>query len=115
MPAETRTIAAMAAALNARDTSSETITQACLDRIGELNPSLNAFITVLADDALAQAREADREIAARRRRSALHGVPISLKDLIDVRGIPTTAASRVRAQHVAADDAPVVTRLREAG
>lgn len=115
MPAEARPIAAIAAALSAGETSSETITQGCLERIAELNPSLNAFITVLADAALAQARDADREIAAGRRRSALHGVPISLKDLIDVRGLPTTAASRVRANHVAAADAPVVTRLREAG
>ncbi|MBM3818240.1 MAG: amidase [Acidimicrobiia bacterium] len=115
MAADTRSVAALAAALTARDTTSETVTQACLDRIAELNPALNAFITVLASEALAQARDADRELAAGRRRSALHGVPISLKDLIDVRGTPTTAASRVREQHVAADDATVVRRLRKAG
>jgi aspartyl-tRNA(Asn)/glutamyl-tRNA(Gln) amidotransferase subunit A len=115
MAAETRTIAALAAALAAGETTSETITQACLDRIAELNPALNAFITVLASEAIAQAREADREIAAGRRRGALHGVPISLKDLIHLRGTTTTAASRVRQHHVAADDATVVRRLRKAG
>ena len=62
-----------------------------------------------------QAREADDEIAAGRYRGPLHGVPISLKDLIDLEGMPTTAASRVRDGHVAAADATVVTRLREAG
>jgi aspartyl-tRNA(Asn)/glutamyl-tRNA(Gln) amidotransferase subunit A len=70
---------------------------------------------VLASEAIAQAREADREIAAGRRRGALHGVPISLKDLIHLRGTTTTAASRVRQHHVAADDATVVRRLRKAG
>jgi aspartyl-tRNA(Asn)/glutamyl-tRNA(Gln) amidotransferase subunit A len=115
MAADGRTIAALAAALAARDTTSETITQACLDRIAELNPTLNAFITVLAGEALAQAREADRELAAGHRRGALHGIPISLKDLIDVRGTRTTAASRVREPYVAADDATSVRRLRKAG
>jgi aspartyl-tRNA(Asn)/glutamyl-tRNA(Gln) amidotransferase subunit A len=115
MPAEARTIAGLARALKAGDITSEAITVQCLDRIAGRNPSLNAFITVLADDALAQARDADREIAAGRHRGALHGIPISLKDLIDLRGTPTTAASRVRQGHVAETDAPVVARLREAG
>jgi aspartyl-tRNA(Asn)/glutamyl-tRNA(Gln) amidotransferase subunit A len=70
---------------------------------------------VLADEAMEQARDADREIAAGRHRGPLHGIPISLKDLIDLRGVPTTAASRVRQGHVATSDAPLVTRLREAG
>ena len=77
--------------------------------------SLNAFITVLTEQAREQARRADEDIAAGRYRGPLHGVPISLKDLIDVKGSPTTAASRVREGHLAAADAPVVTRLREAG
>src|SRR3954470_21731138 len=99
MPAEFRTIATLAGALKAGHISAEAVTRECLARIAERNPSVNAFITVLADAALAQAKEADREIAAGRYRGPLHGVPISLKDLIDLRGTPTTAASRVREGH----------------
>ncbi|MBI4265145.1 MAG: amidase [Acidobacteria bacterium] len=115
MPAEPRTIAEIARALESGKTTSEAITEQCLDRIAERNPSLNAFITVLADEARAQAREADREMRAGRRRGPLHGVPISLKDLFDLRGTATTAASRVRRGHVARADAPAVSRLRAAG
>ena len=115
MPAEPRTIAALARALQAREVTSESVTTACLDRIAERNPSINAFITVLASEALSQARDADRELAAGRHRGPLHGVPISLKDLFDVAGVPTTAASRVRDGHVAHRDAAVVAALREAG
>jgi aspartyl-tRNA(Asn)/glutamyl-tRNA(Gln) amidotransferase subunit A len=115
MAADAQTVAQLARALQAREISSEAITARCLDRIAERNPSINAYITVLGDQALTQAREADAEIARGRYRGPLHGVPISLKDLIDVRDVPTTAASRVREGHVAADDALIVTRLREAG
>src|SRR6185503_17702214 len=90
-------------------------TEQCLAVIRDRNPSLNAFITVFADSARDEARRADDEIAAGRYRGPLHGVPISLKDLIDVEGTPTTAASRVRDGHIANADAPIVTRLREAG
>ncbi len=90
-------------------------TERCLDAIAARNDALNAFITVLADDARVQAREADAEIAAGRPRGPLHGVPIALKDIIDMRGVATTAASRVRDGHVARGDAPVVSRLKAAG
>ena len=86
-----------------------------LARIAELNPSINAYITVLEAEAMEQARTLDEELRQGRSRGPLHGRTISLKDLIDVRGVPTTAASRVRAGHVAAGDATLVTRLREAG
>jgi aspartyl-tRNA(Asn)/glutamyl-tRNA(Gln) amidotransferase subunit A len=115
MSAEPQTIAALARALAARQITSESVTTQCLARIAERNPSINAFITVLADQALAQARDADREIAAGRHRGPLHGVPISLKDLVDLDGVATTAASRVREGHVATRDAAVVTALRAAG
>src|SRR5687768_18147734 len=106
MSAERRTIAQLAQALRSRDVTAEAVTNQCLAVIAERNASLNAFVTVLADTALEEARRADREIAAGRYRGPLHGVPISLKDLIDVKGTPTTAASRVREGHVAAADAP---------
>jgi aspartyl-tRNA(Asn)/glutamyl-tRNA(Gln) amidotransferase subunit A len=78
---------------------------AALEKIAELNPTLNAFITVLDADARSQPRAP----------GPLHGLPISIKDLIDVKGVPTTAASRARAGHVATTDATVVQRLRQAG
>jgi aspartyl-tRNA(Asn)/glutamyl-tRNA(Gln) amidotransferase subunit A len=115
MPAERQTIAQFAQALRSGQLTAAAVTDRCLSAIDERNPSLNAFITVFADAARADASRADREIAAGRDRGPLHGVPISLKDLIDVTGTPTTAASRVRDGHVAVEDAPIVTRLREAG
>jgi len=110
-----RTISDLARALRTREISSETATLECLGRIAERNPSINAYIAVLADQALAQARQADAELADGHDRGPLHGVPISLKDIIDLEGVPTTAASNVRSGHVAAADSCVVTRLREAG
>ena len=115
MSAEARTIADLARALRAREATAEAITEHALQQIADRNPSINAFITVLADQAITQARAADRELAAGRDRGPLHGVPISLKDIIDATGIPTTAASRVRQGHVAREDAEVVKRLRAAG
>jgi aspartyl-tRNA(Asn)/glutamyl-tRNA(Gln) amidotransferase subunit A len=115
MSAEPRTIAELARALRARELTALAVTEQCLQAVSERDRTLNAFITVLADGAREQARQVDAEIAAGRHRGPLHGVPISLKDLIDLEGTPTTAASRVRAGHKASADATVVTRLREAG
>ena len=115
MAASPRTIAELSRAIRAGELSAETATTDCLQRIAERNPALNAFITVLADRALAQARQADAELRSGRDRGPLHGVPLSLKDIIDLRDVATTAASKVREGHVAPDDAPVVARLREAG
>src|SRR5271165_1260710 len=67
------------------------LTEDCLARIEELNPELNAFITVLADSALDQARRAEQEIHSGNYRGPLHGIPIGLKDLIDTAGTRTTA------------------------
>src|SRR5258706_2167860 len=101
--------------LRAREVSAEEITDECLRRIETENPRLNAFILVMRDDARRQARQADREIAEGHDRGPLHGVPISVKDLFDIRGTATTAASRVRDGHIAERDAPAIARLREAG
>src|SRR6185295_1378063 len=70
---------------------------------------------IMAEEARQQARAADRELAAGRDRGALHGVPISIKDLFDLRGVATTAASRVREGHVAVRDAPAMAHLRMGG
>jgi len=119
MPASL-TIAQLAPRIRAGELSSERLTRACLDRIeaDSARPEgerLNAFITVTADLAIEQAREADREIAAGSYRGPLHGVPLSLKDLLDLTGTPTTAASHVRDGHVARTDAVTVERLKAAG
>ncbi|HEX6163964.1 MAG TPA: amidase [Vicinamibacterales bacterium] len=95
--------------------TSQKLTEECLSKIEALNAKLNAFITVTADEALAQARQADKEIAAGRRIGPLHGIPISLKDLIDQKGVRTSAGSQLRRDHVAAEDAVVTARLRDAG
>jgi aspartyl-tRNA(Asn)/glutamyl-tRNA(Gln) amidotransferase subunit A len=109
------TIDEFARKLRAHEVTALEITNDCLRRIDELQPSLNAFIRVMADEARRDAETADRELAAGRDRGPLQGVPIAVKDIIDVKGVPTTAASRVREGHVAAADAAVITRLREAG
>ncbi len=98
-----------------RKLSSLELTGACLDRIEKLNPKLNAFITVTADTAIEQARGADAELAAGNWRGPLHGIPIALKDLIDVAGVRTTAASRQYSNRVATEDAAIVTQLKQAG
>ena len=109
------TIADAAPRLAKGELKSEKLTEDCLSKIEQLNAKLNAFITVTADDALASARKADKEIAAGRYLGPLHGIPVSLKDLIDQKGVRTTAGSLVRKDHVADSDAVVTTRLRDAG
>ena len=100
----------------AGDLSPVELTQAYLDRIESVDPKVNSFITVLADEALAEARRARRRARARRgARGPLHGIPIALKDNIDTAGIRTTAASAVYADRVPTEDAECVRKLRDAG
>jgi aspartyl-tRNA(Asn)/glutamyl-tRNA(Gln) amidotransferase subunit A len=114
-PLHFHSIAELAPLIASGRLSSEDLTRACLAEIDSHDRALNAFITVLGASAIAQARERDAEIRSGRCRGPLHGIPVSLKDLIDQQGVPTTAASRVREGHVADRDAPVTARLREAG
>jgi len=109
------TIEAFGRRLRAREITSEQATEECLRRIDADNPRFNAFICVLGDEARRQARELDRELAAGHDRGPLHGVPISIKDLLDVKGTATTAASKVREGHVANRDAAAIAHLRQAG
>jgi aspartyl-tRNA(Asn)/glutamyl-tRNA(Gln) amidotransferase subunit A len=104
-----------ARALRARRISASEMVEDCLHRIAADNARLNAFILVTADQARRDAAHADQEIAAGRDRGLLHGVPYSVKDLFDVAGLPTTAASRVRDGHRATADAPAVAAMRAAG
>src|SRR5207344_1147711 len=87
-------------------------TQERLRQIEKLNPRLNAFITVMAESALAEARVAEEEVSRGRWRGPLHGIPIALKDLIDTAGVRTTSASALHRDRVPTEDAEVVRRLR---
>jgi aspartyl-tRNA(Asn)/glutamyl-tRNA(Gln) amidotransferase subunit A len=98
-----------------RKVSPVELTRECLGRIERLNPKLNAFITVTADSALAEARAAEAEIQHDRWRGPLHGIPIALKDLIDTAGVRTTAGSGLFKDRAPAHDAQVVHRLRASG
>lgn len=91
------------------------LTRACLQRIERLNPVLNAFVTVTAQQAMQQAREAEAEVRRGRWRGPLHGIPIGLKDNIDTAGVKTTLASAVFKDRVPSADAEVVRRLKSAG
>lgn len=109
------TIATAAARLAAGATTSADLVEASLAAIAGDGRRTNAFITIDAEGARAKARAADEERAAGIVRGPLHGMPISLKDLIDVRGVVTTAASRVLHDRVATSTAPAVSRLEAAG
>ena len=67
------------------------LTRACLDRIAAKNDTLRAFITVMGEQAMADAERAEKEIAKNRYRGPLHGIPVSVKDLVDIAGTPTTS------------------------
>lgn len=101
--------------LRAKNVSSMELVQACLKRIEAHDPALNAFITVMGDQALASAKALQAEIQVGKWRGPLHGVPIALKDNIDTAGIRTTAASQLLKDRVPSEDAEVVRRLKKAG
>ena len=91
------------------------LTESCLSRIERLNPTLDAFITVTAESALEEARQAEAEIRAGKYRGPLHGIPLALKDLVDTAGVRTTAASHLFEKRVPAEDAFIVKRLKATG
>jgi Asp-tRNA(Asn)/Glu-tRNA(Gln) amidotransferase A subunit family amidase len=91
------------------------IVQATLDRTRQLDKTLNSYITVLADSALAEAKTVDAEIAKGRYRGPLHGIPVAIKDHIDTAGVRTTAGAKSRITNVPTTDAAVVRRVRQAG
>ena len=109
------TLETIAEEIRSRRISPVSLVESCLARIEALEPRLNAFITVTAERAREEARDAEREIAAGRYRGALHGVPIAVKDLFATKGIRTTAGSRILRDWVPDHDATVVRKLREAG
>ena len=104
------TLAALAGAVRGGELSPREAVQDALDRIERLDPALNSFITVRAEEALAEAKAFGLSTSG-----PLRGVPVAVKDVIDVAGTPTTAASKVLEDNVPTRDAAVVERLRRAG
>lgn len=109
------TIRELSEQIHRRTISPVEVTRDCLARIEKLNPALNAFITVMAESALDQAKTAEDEIRHGDWSGPLHGIPIGLKDLIDTAGVRTTAASAMFKDRVPSEDAEVVRRLKAAG
>lgn len=112
---ENLTITKVATLIRKRQLSPVELTKALLARIGRLQPTLNAFITVTSDLALKQARQAEREISKGRYRGPLHGIPITIKDLFYTAGIRTTAGSKILRNFVPTENATVVDRMTAAG
>jgi aspartyl-tRNA(Asn)/glutamyl-tRNA(Gln) amidotransferase subunit A len=110
-----RTIPEAAEALGAKKISSAELTRASLAAIERENPRLNAFLTVTAESALAEAHARDEELARGEVRSPLHGIPVAVKDVYCTKGVKTTCGSPLFAHHVPDHDAAVVERLRQAG
>jgi aspartyl-tRNA(Asn)/glutamyl-tRNA(Gln) amidotransferase subunit A len=109
------TLSEASARIRKHSVTSTQLTKALLARIGVYNPKLDAYITVMAEEALKQAAQLDEEAKAGKFRSPLHGIPIALKDNIDTAGTRTTAASPMFRTRVPTEDAEVVTRLKAAG
>ena len=110
-----RSAAAQAAALQARETSSEELTRAHLDRIAAVDGDLNAFLHVNEEEALATARDVDSRREAGEELHPLAGVPIAVKDVLVTKGQPTTAGSKILEGWVPPYDATLVEKLRAAG
>lgn len=108
-------IAELSGRIRRKQISPVEITRECLARIEKLNPRLNAFLAVMVESALAEARGLEQEIARGCWRGPLHGIPIALKDLIDTAGARTTSASALHENRVPTFDAEVVRKLRQAG
>src|SRR5205814_1927609 len=101
--------------LRDRKVSPIDVTDAYLDRIEKLDPRLNTYICVLADEARAAAQAAELDIVKGDYRGPLHGVPVGIKDLFDVAGVPTTMGSKILRDNIPSTDATVVARLKHAG
>jgi aspartyl-tRNA(Asn)/glutamyl-tRNA(Gln) amidotransferase subunit A len=108
-------IAELGAKLRAKTLTSLALTEIYLERIAQLQPKLNAFVTVTADLARTQAKQADQDLTDGRDRGPLHGIPYAVKDLVDTAGIPTTWGCKAMLDRVPKRDAALVERLREAG
>ena len=108
-------IADAARRIAAKELSPVELTQACLDRIAAVDEQLHSYVLVLADEALATAREAEAAIMRGEHRGPLHGIPIALKDIYETAGVRTTGQSKLRQDHVPETDATTTARLKQAG
>jgi amidase len=106
---------ALTSAIRAGHVSSVEAVTACLERVDQVNPALNALVDVPRGRALAAAAEADRAVASGAPLGVLHGVPVSIKDNVDEAGLPNSGGLVTAAHAIAAEDAPVVKNLRAAG
>ncbi|WP_424813786.1 amidase [Roseococcus sp. YIM B11640] len=109
------TLAEASGLIAARKLSPVELLEDCISRIEALDPRINAFVRQTSEEARIAAKEAETEIARTGPRSPLHGIPVGIKDIIDLAGHPTTCHSRLRLDHHAERDAAVVARLRKAG
>ncbi|MGE3314293.1 MAG: amidase [Planctomycetaceae bacterium] len=114
-PAPDETIEGAAADLRAGKVTSVELVERCLARIDRWEIDVQAWVIVDRDGVRKQAEQCDRERKSGNDRGALHGIPIGIKDIIDVAGFPTAAGSKARANTIVKQDAPVVARLRAAG
>jgi len=110
-----KSIAELAPRIKAGEISPVDLVQLSLDRIARFEPSLNAFLEVWGNSAMTAAVKAEQEIAAGNYLGPLHGIPVGLKDLIDVEGTNTTGGSKVLAENLAESDATVVKKLKASG
>jgi aspartyl-tRNA(Asn)/glutamyl-tRNA(Gln) amidotransferase subunit A len=115
LSAPANSIVAVAEQIRSRAISPVELTEQALARLAERDPLLNAFQLVLAEQALTAARRAEQEIMQGSYRGPLHGVPVAIKDLLIMAGTPTTAGSKILADHVTDDSATAVERLEAAG
>jgi amidase len=111
----TQSISQLARAIKAGELSPVTLTESMLARIAALNPTLKAFNTVTAEQALAQAQAAELEINSGNYRGPLHGIPVGLKDLLQTKGIRTTVSSKILQDWIPDSNATVVDKLEAAG
>ncbi len=115
MDLHSSTIATLAGLIRSKRLSPVELTRSCIARVKALDGQLNSFILLLEEQAMAEARAAEAEIAAGRYRGPLHGIPIGLKDIYNTAGIATTGHSALFRDHVPAEDATTVRLLRDAG
>ncbi|MBV8715318.1 MAG: Asp-tRNA(Asn)/Glu-tRNA(Gln) amidotransferase subunit GatA, partial [Chloroflexi bacterium] len=108
-------ISVLSALLFTKQVSPVEVTEAYLARVEQLNPILNAYITVMAEPACKDAKRAEAEIAGGQYRGPLHGVPLGIKDLLDVAGVPNTMGSSILRDNVSTADAAAVAKLRQQG
>ena len=115
MDLEDLTIAEAARRVEGREVSPVELTRAYLERIDRLDPDLNTFVTVMREQALADAGRAEADITAGRYRGSLHGIPVSIKDSLATAGVRTTAGAKHLSDWIPDEDATVVARLKQAG